>query len=155
MPAQGGAQGRFMVSLLNSIGLRAHLELVPPGPDFSGYFRRVFDPRTRAQFGFEEWLSDYPSPGGFLPPLFSCGSNNASEFCNPEIDRRFAAALKAQAQNPGAAPALWQGAERAVLAQAPVVPADNPKNVAFVAGGVGNFQYHPEWGVLLDQLWLK
>jgi hypothetical protein len=35
------------------------------------------------------------------------------------------------------------------------VPTDNSKNVAFVATGVHNFQYHPEWCVLLDQLWLK
>jgi hypothetical protein len=35
------------------------------------------------------------------------------------------------------------------------VPADNGKNVAFLAKGVGNFQFHPEWGVLLDQLWVK
>jgi len=155
VPTQGGPQGRFVVSVLNSIGLRAHLKLVPPGPDFSAYFSRILDPRTRAQIGGLEWLSDYPSPGGFLPPLFSCTSGNASEFCDPAIDRRFAAAERAQAQNPGAAPALWQDAERAVLAEAPVVPVDNPKNVAFVANGVGNFQYHPQWGVLLDQLWLK
>jgi hypothetical protein len=31
---------------------------------------------------------------------------------------------------------------------------DNSQNVAFVAKRVG-FQVHPEWGVPLDQLWLK
>ena len=35
------------------------------------------------------------------------------------------------------------------------MPTDNSQNVAFVAKHVGNFQYHPEWGVLLDQLWLR
>jgi len=154
MPGPGALQGRFMVSVLNSIGLRAHLKLIPLVPGYSAYFNRISDPRSRAQIGYYNWLADYPSDGGFLPPLFSC-NGNASRFCDPAVDRLFVAAGKAQARNPGAAPALWQKAERAILLQAPLVPADNGKNIAFLAKGVGNFQYHPEWGVLLDQLWLK
>jgi peptide/nickel transport system substrate-binding protein len=60
-----------------------------------------------------------------------------------------------QAQSPAAAPALWQSAERAILRQAPLLPTYNPDNVAFLAPHVGNFQYHPQWGILLDQLWVK
>jgi peptide/nickel transport system substrate-binding protein len=144
-----------MVSVLNSIGLHAHLKLIPLVPDIGASFSRIFDPRTRVQTAFLNWKADYPSVTGFLPPRFSCAQNNASEFCDHAVDRLFTAAETAQAQNPGAAPALWQKAERAVLEQAPIVPRDNPENVAFVAKGIGNFQNHPESGVLLDQLWLK
>jgi hypothetical protein len=35
------------------------------------------------------------------------------------------------------------------------VPTYVPQNIAFVAKRVDNFQYHPQWQVLLDQLWLK
>ncbi|HJQ73553.1 MAG TPA: hypothetical protein VJ814_01610, partial [Gaiellaceae bacterium] len=155
MPSPGALTGRFMVRLLDSLGLRAHLKLVSIAPGIGNYFQRVFDPRTRAQIGFDNWIADYPSAAGFLPPLFSCAQSNASEFCDRGVDSLFAAAEAAQAQNPAAAPALWQKAERAVLAAAPAVPTDNGKNVAFVAKHVGNFQFHPEWGVLLDQLWVK
>jgi YVTN family beta-propeller protein len=155
VPSPAAARGRLMVSVLNSIGLRAQLKPVRVVSDIGAYFGRIFDPRTRAQIGFLNWAADFPSVIGFLPPLFSCTQNNASEFCDRAVDRLFAVAEAAQAQNPGAAPALWQKAERAVLAQAPIVPTDNPENVAFVAKDVGNFQYHPQWGVLLDQLWLK
>jgi hypothetical protein len=41
------------------------------------------------------------------------------------------------------------------LRDRPIVPTDKPRKVAFVAKRVGSFPYHPEWGVLLDQRWLK
>jgi len=159
----GVAQGRFMVSLLNSIGLQAHLKVIRAAPDANAYFSHILDPRTHAQMGWFGWVADFPSDAGFLPPLFSCASfsenpqanGDPSEFCDPVVDRLFAKAEAAQAENPAAASGLWQAAERAILAQAPLVPTYNQENVAFVAKRVGNFQYHPQWGVLLDQLWLK
>ncbi|HKD94684.1 MAG TPA: ABC transporter substrate-binding protein, partial [Gaiellaceae bacterium] len=154
-PSLGQAQGRFMVRLLNSIGLRAHLRVVSVAAGVGTYFQRIGDPRAHAQIGYYGWVSDYPSDTGFLPPVFSCGTQNVSHFCSPAVNRLFAKAEVVQAENPAAAPALWQQAERAVLLQAPIVPTDNPKDVSFVGKGVGNFQFHPEWNVLLDQLWLK
>jgi hypothetical protein len=31
----------------------------------------------------------------------------------------------------------------------------NGQNVSFVSKRVGNFEYNPQWGVLLDQLWVR
>jgi peptide/nickel transport system substrate-binding protein len=155
MPSAGVPQGRFMVHLLNSIGLRARLKVVSITSGIDAYFNSIANPNSRPQMGYFGWIADYPSVTGFLPPILSCASHNVSRFCDPALDRLFAKAEAAQAENPAAAPALWQQAERAILLQAPIVPNDNPQNVAFVAKHVGNFQYHPEWGVLLDQLWLK
>jgi peptide/nickel transport system substrate-binding protein len=64
-----------------------------------------------------------------------------------------AAAL--QAQDPSAANVLWQRIERKILAEAPMVPTSNRRSVDFVGARVGNYEYHPQWGVLLDQLWVK
>jgi YVTN family beta-propeller protein len=153
MPEPGAAPGNFMVSVLNSIGLRAHLKLIPLRQGIGDYFSAVF--RAHPQMGYDNWIADYPSDGGFLPPVFSCRGFNSRNFCDPAVDRLFTVAARAQAQNPYAAPALWRKAERAILSRAPIVPADNPQNVAFVAKRVGNYQYHPEWGVLLDQLWVR
>jgi peptide/nickel transport system substrate-binding protein len=161
-PSPAAPQGRFMVSLLNKIGLHAHLETVGEQAAVS-YFARALNPRSRMQMGFNGWAADYPSVTGFLPPQFSCNSfsenpeqnSNISEFCDPAIDRLFTRAEAVQTQNPAAAPAVWQAAERSILRQAPVVPTFNQDNVAFLAKGVGNFQFHPQWRVLLDQLWLK
>src|SRR4029078_4469285 len=141
MPEIGRAQRRFMVSVLNSIGLQARVKLV----SLNDYFDSIKDPRNRAQVGYDNWIADYPSAGSFLPTLFSCRRVfNPSQFCAPSIDALFAAAEDAQAQNPGAATALWQKAERRLLAQAPLVPADNGKTVTFLGKGISNFQFHPE-----------
>jgi ABC-type transport system substrate-binding protein len=65
------------------------------------------------------------------------------------------AATAAEAQNPAAAPALWQRAEREILARAPIVPIYNPQDATFVSKRVGNVEHHPQWGVLLDRLWVR
>jgi ABC-type oligopeptide transport system substrate-binding subunit len=64
-------------------------------------------------------------------------------------------AAAVQAQNPPAATSSWQKAELAILAQAPIVPTYNRQNVDFASKRVGNHQVHPQWGVLLAQLWVK
>ena len=155
MPSAGVKQGQFMVHLLESIGLRARLQVVDITKGIGVYFGKISDPDTRAQIGYTGWLADYPSVTGFMPPILSCPSHNVSKFCDRAVDRLFERAEAAEAKNPAAATALWQRAERAVLRRAPLVPTDNGESVSFVAKHVGNFQYHPEWGVLLDQLWVK
>ena len=155
-PSPLATETRFLVTLLNALGFRARLNSVAVIPDESAYFNRILDSRTRAQAGWYGWLADYPSDGGFLPPLASCKSTaDPSEFCDAAIDRLLSAASAAQSQNPAAAVVLWQKVERAILAKAPFVPTYNPQDVSFVSKRVGNFQYNPEWQVLLDQLWIK
>jgi peptide/nickel transport system substrate-binding protein len=60
-----------------------------------------------------------------------------------------------QAQDPAAASVIWQEIERVILAQAPLVPTANLQNVDFVSKRIRNYQFHPQWGSLLDQLWVK
>jgi peptide/nickel transport system substrate-binding protein len=36
-----------------------------------------------------------------------------------------------------------------------VIPLVNPKRVDFLSRRVGNYQYNPQWGILLDQLWVR
>jgi len=49
----------------------------------------------------------------------------------------------------------WQRAERTILAKAPVVPMYNLQDATLAAKRVGNVQQHPQWGVLLDRLWVR
>ena len=160
VPRPIAEQARYLVSVIESIGYRARVEPLPPDT----YFTEVSDSRTQTQAGYSGWVASYPSAADFLPPLFSCaafepaapGVNaNLSAFCDPSIDRKMQAAAEAQAQDPAAAATLWQEAERAILAQAPFLPAYNRRDVNVVSNRVGNFQYNPQWGVLLGQLWLR
>jgi peptide/nickel transport system substrate-binding protein len=161
VPSPRTAQGRFYVSFLNDLGFHAHLKVIQT---IDAYYARILDPATRAQTGFFIWISDFPSDADFLTLLYSCAAfangdpqtnQDPSELCDPAIDRLLARATTAQSENTAAASALWQKAERAILARAPLLPTDNQQNVALLSKRTGNFQYSPEWGVLLDQLWVK
>jgi peptide/nickel transport system substrate-binding protein len=96
--------------------------------------------------------------------MFSCSAfvpgvpertSNGSELCNRSIDRQIAEAAAAQAHDQAQGTVLWQRAERSVLELAPMIPTTTRLNVDFVSERVGNYQYHPQWGALLDQLWVK
>ena len=70
------------------------------------------------------------------------------------IDRLMDRAVAVALVNPPAGHRLWQQAERKILADAPVVPTFNRENVDFIAKRVGNYQYNPQWGPLVDQMWV-
>jgi peptide/nickel transport system substrate-binding protein len=160
VPSPIAEQGRYMVSLLDLLGYRGRLEAVDPDI----HFAKVLDSGARVQTGYFGWIAGFPSAADFIPPQFSCAafvpaspdqSTNPSEFCDRSIDVQMDRAAAAQVQDPAAATTLWQQVEQALLAQAPVVPAYNRRNVDFVSKRVGNYQYNPQWGVLLNQLWVK
>jgi ABC-type transport system substrate-binding protein len=149
-----------MATLLATLGFGARIHSV----DVNTYFTRIEDSRTRAQIGYLGWFSDFPSDAGFLPPEFACSAfvkasplrnQDPSGYCNPAVDRTLREASAAQSQNPPEAAALWQRAERMILRQAPIVPTYNKDDVAFIGNRVGHFEQNPQWGVLLDQLWVR
>jgi ABC-type oligopeptide transport system substrate-binding subunit len=142
-----------MVAVLEALGFSTRLKVTS---DQGAYFTRL-NTRGHAQVAWYGWGADYPAQSGFLLPLFKC-ANNASipnRLCDSRVDRLLAAATEADAQNPAAAPARWQRAERAILARATVVPMYNLQAATFVAKRVGNVEQHPQWGVLLDRLWVR
>jgi len=154
--------GRFVASVLRSVGFRARVHVF--SADIVAYFNHVTNPRSRVQIGFSTWFSDFPSVSTFLGQLFLCSrfvpaapgqTTNMGGFCDPAIDRKLRRAEAVEAQNPPAATVLWQKLEGAILAQAPIVPTVNRQNIDFVSERVRNYQFHPQWGALLDQLWVK
>ena len=158
--------GSFMASVLDSLGYRAAVKAVvlPPTAGIVAYFDKILDSRVRAQIGYITWQSDYPSAFSFLKEEFGCAAfvpgNPArtafpSELCDRSLDAEMDHASAVQAVDPAAANLLWQRIEREILSLAPVVPTYNPRVVDFVSERVGNYQYNPQWGVLLDQLWVK
>ena len=67
------------------------------------------------------WIADYPSPDGFLTPLFSSTSaDNLTGLASPEVDQKLSAA-RAEA-DPRKRLALYMQAEQLVLEQYVVVP---------------------------------
>jgi ABC-type transport system substrate-binding protein len=67
------------------------------------------------------WIGAYPSPDAFLPPLVATGStSNLTGFSSPAVDQGLAAARAEP--DPAKRVALYQTAERDVMAQLPVIP---------------------------------
>jgi peptide/nickel transport system substrate-binding protein len=111
-------------------------------------------PRSpRPQVGLWGWLADSAGPLNFLSPLVSCaGSVNLSRFC----DRNIEAAMQqaAAARGPDAIE-QWRAVEAALAEQSPTVPLVNENALSLTGKRVGNYQYHPISGPLLDQMWVK
>jgi peptide/nickel transport system substrate-binding protein len=140
---------------LRSLGYRTRVRRLP----FDPYWGRVSDSRTRAQIGADVWQADFPSTSTFLE-RFSCRSfephsadnANLSQFCDRRVDDLMRRATEMQATDPRAADALWARAERRLLAVAPAIPVLSPVHTDLVSKRVRNDQYHPQWGLLLDQV---
>jgi ABC-type oligopeptide transport system substrate-binding subunit len=97
---------KHTVTALRQLGYRASLRILPD----STYFSYTNDSRNQAQVIDGGWNADYASADDFLGKL-TCSyfiprdgldTTNASEFCNPAIDRQIAHADSLQTTNPQA-----------------------------------------------------
>ena len=143
--------GRYFRSLLGDLGYRSRLrtfdELFPIYENAAG------EPRPRPQLGLWHWEAISTAPYSFLQSLVSCGADfNLSRFCDPQ-DRRPDGASCPRARVRG--DRLWPRVEASLADQAPTVPLVNGNNISLTAERVGNYQYHPLWGPLVEQLWVR
>ena len=152
--------GRYIVSVLDQIGYRASLRVLP---DFSSYDKAAYNSRYRPQVSWFGWYTDFPTPSDMISPVLSCRSFvpasmanlNGAEFCDPSVDAQVRQALMLQASAPDAAGALWARIDREITDQAPWVPIYNPLSTVLLAPRVGNYQFDPNYQLLIDQLWVR
>jgi peptide/nickel transport system substrate-binding protein len=152
--------GRYYVQLLRQLGYRARLRIVPPTSDF---LARFADSRNRTQLGPTGWFADRLVASNFFKPLFTCAAfvpkspanSNFFEYCNPMLDAKIKEAAAIQDSDPTRAAELWAKIDKMVTDDAVALPWANPRNTALVSKRVGNYQSHPLWGTLLDQLWVQ
>ena len=151
--------GRYFVSVLRRLGYRASLAHRP----IDTYFVTISDTRNHVQIAFDNWIADYPAASDFINVLLSCRSfhpaspanGNRAGFCDRKIDAQIGRALSLQASSPDAVGPLWAQIDHEIVDQAPWVPMTNPKAIDFVSERVGGYQYNPQWGMLIDQLWVR
>jgi YVTN family beta-propeller protein len=153
------ATANYLISVLKELGYRASLRTMDP----TTYWSVLGDSRDQIQAGFFSWYQDYPAPSDFVDPLLTCGSfvpgsqnnSNDAEFCSARIDAQVESALAFRPGDPAAASARWAAIDRELTDQAPWVPLYNPRNLTVLASRVGNYQFHPYWALLIDQLWVR
>jgi peptide/nickel transport system substrate-binding protein len=146
--------GSYITGLLEELGYR--VELVRSGYD--AYLAALLESRDRAQVSQLSWRADYPTASNFFFGLARCGSTSnpfAGAYCDPELEAAIERAERAQLADPQLAGELWAIADGRIVDQSPFVPISNPIATDFVSARVGNYQYHPQLGVLLDQLWVR
>ena len=145
-------QAAYVRDLLIDLGYRATLKTV----SHSEYFKALFAKPRTMQLGISFWSIDYPAESGFLGALATCGGpSNETGFCDPTIERQMTAATRLQITQPSVAHERWAKIERDVMNQAPWVPLVNTSWANLVSPRVGDYQVSPQWGPLIDQMWVQ
>ena len=136
---------RYAASVLRQLGYRTRVHLVPHG--------RLDAPLDTIQVIPGAWGND--TANGMLTTWFACDGPNAHGwFCDPKIDRQLRRAQALKSTNPRAAAAIWARIDRRLVDRATWVPMVNELGLDFVSERVRNYQFHPYWGLIADQLWL-
>jgi peptide/nickel transport system substrate-binding protein len=160
------AQAEYFVKLLEDLGFVADLRSTAgtidwqlhPTAAIDAHFEAISDPGRGIQIAHSVWLADYPAASNFFIPLLTCDSTpdpNHGAFCNKDIDRMIKHASQISTEDPAASSEAWAELDRAITDWAPWVSLVNPIHVDFVSERLGNYQYNPQWGLLLAQVWVQ
>jgi peptide/nickel transport system substrate-binding protein len=137
------AVGDYFAELLKALGYRASVEVVE-------------EPPSRMQIGYAAWGPDYPAESGMILPTLACDAVfNLSRFCDPDIDARMVQATRLATSNPAQSHILWSSIEHDLVDRAAWVPLMNRTWVSLVSRRLGNYQFNPLWGPLIDQMWVR
>ena len=147
--SQGGLLGHYLVEVLESLGYRASVKSVA--------YREFFSAGNEFQMAAGGFIADYPAASTFIMDKLNCAASltPVSGFCDPQIDAMIERASRLQIEDPAASGALWAKIDRVLVDQAPYVWLVNPFDVDLVSERVGNYQWHIQWGGLLNQLWVR
>ena len=140
---------RYVAGVVRSLGYRARVRLLSRA-DVSTERQRAIHliPLT--------WYADYPAPANFLQILFTCrGGLSHGGFCDPAVDRLMRRASELGLTDARGAARAWADVDRRIVDAAASVPLVNPRAMDFVSSRVRNYQYHPVWGLLAGQVWLR
>lgn len=149
----GEQQGRYLESLLDSLGYRARLRTFSGDP--LEYFSAVERPGARWHGAGYFTIADYPAASAFITRLSCAHHFNLGRFCDRAIDAKIGRALRLQERDPASANESWAALDHELTDQAPWVFLYTESTRGFVSKRVGNYQYHPLWGTLFAQLWVR
>jgi peptide/nickel transport system substrate-binding protein len=150
-----------MVSDMNKIGYKASTQLLADSIQYP-YVQNSKN-HSKWNIAWSAWYQDYPAPSDFLNVLLGCGSihpnsdasPNIAAFCDKGIQAKMDQAEVQGVSNPDAANEIWAQVDHEMTDQAPWVDLYNPKQIDFLSKRVGNYQWNPQWYILIDQLWVK
>jgi peptide/nickel transport system substrate-binding protein len=143
-PTISPAVANYTAAVLRRLGFRTHVRI-------ASHAAPAGSTDSAIQLIPAGWLDT--TAYNFFGPWFSCdGALNGGFFCDPALDRSIRLARTLEATDPRAAASVWARVDRTVVDQAAWVPLVNPRLIDFVSARVRNYQHHPYWGILADQL---
>jgi peptide/nickel transport system substrate-binding protein len=153
------AVARYFAALLNQLGFKAETRLL----DQDRYFTFVATSSEEVQMAGFWLLSPNRSAGDMIVGAFTCPDfpltfpyvGSPANFCSRPLDAQVREARALEAKDPLGANHLWAEIDRAIVDPAPAVMAFNPTDVTFLSQRVGNFEPHPVYRILLDQVWVQ
>jgi YVTN family beta-propeller protein len=148
---------RYIVEVLNDLGLRAELKIVHDVEvKYWGAIYGSPGSPKHPQVFLNGWIQDYPGAGSFIDPQFSCGGfANFSGLCSESLDAQIDDALRLYATDPGASNRAWIDIEHQLVEDAEWAPLTNPVSTNAISARTENVQVHPQWGILLSRLWVQ
>ena len=154
------AIGRYVTGLLRTLGFRAELLAFD---DISSYYGYVSDSRHHAQIGLAGWGPDIRDPSAFFEPVLTCASYvprsavnaNLAGYCDRRTDIDIRRAETLAATNPGASSELWAAIDRRIGMASPWVPLYATRWTDVLSNRLGNYEYNPMFGFLIDQAWVQ
>jgi peptide/nickel transport system substrate-binding protein len=153
------AIGRYITGLLDTLGYRATLHPLPP----DRYDAYIADSRHRAQIGIDDWFPDTYDASAFFEPLLTCraytpasiSNQNLAGYCDRRTDATMRRAQNLEPISQAAAGALWTKVDRRIGRAAPWVPLYTTRLTDVLSTRVGNYEYNPMLGFLIDQAWVR
>jgi ABC-type oligopeptide transport system substrate-binding subunit len=140
----------YVTSVLRGLGSRARLQLLPT-TRFTASFRR------KLQLSVDgDWLADYPAASAYVQQFFGCDGGLTNGYvCDRQLDRQMARATALQLRDQGRAAGAWANVDRRITHQALWVPTATIGTPEFVSTRSRNQQFHPVWGFIADQAWVR
>jgi peptide/nickel transport system substrate-binding protein len=150
---EAGELGRYVARVLHALGYRVRTRFFD---EITAYFGKLQRAKHSPQVGFAAWAADYPAPSNFVQMLLTCrGPVNFAHFCDHAYDRKVDRALRLQPTDPAGANAAWAELDRQTVDRAVWTPMFSVLGADLVSRRVGNYQFNPALGPLLDQLWVR
>jgi peptide/nickel transport system substrate-binding protein len=148
----------YVTTLLRRLGYHASVRLLPD----EQFLRYTDDSRNHAQVISGGWGADYPSPAAFIGRLTcssfipnSTATFDSGEFCDHAVDRQIGRAEALETTDRSRAADAWRRLDRKLTDLAIWLPTVTSSETDIVSRRVGNYQYNPFWGPLIDQLWVR
>jgi peptide/nickel transport system substrate-binding protein len=139
---------QYYVSVLNKIGFKASLNLLPRAT----YYVTIGNIKTKAQTGWARWLEDYPHPLDWFDVLLNGEritkqlNNNFAWFSNRKTNKEIDALKKAPVLTP-AVNAKWAAVEQQIMQLAPWAPWSNRVFPEFFSKKMGCISMQRLYGV--------